>query len=322
MQYAALNSFSLLKFEGDDSLSFLQGQLSQDMKLVHGENALLASYSNPKGRVFSTFLFWQDTNVPTNYYALIPQDNAAFLQKRLSMFVLRAKVSVQCVTAQIYGIWGDSLSSLSEKFSFANTALAYSKPLQSQPQFIVNAQGDDYLIKFPSHNATQRLLWISLSETNTTSQAILSSLNAAQASTWYAQDILIALPWIGSLTKELFVAQSINQDAIGAVNFKKGCYPGQEVIARSHYLGNLKRRTIIAHADCIIDDYLDLIAKDIMVGDNPVGQVVNVAVSEGKTYFLLEAQLQAVDGQSIILAPHPNIALSIDPIPYSLEKPE
>lgn len=318
MQYAALNSFALLKFEGEDSLSFLQGQLSQDMNLVKGENALLASYSNPKGRVFSTFLFWQDALDANIYYALVPQDNAAFLQKRLSMFVLRAKVKIQLLSQQVYGVWEDNLNQLNTVFPFATNLFNSAESSPSRPQFTLLFHDGAYLVKYPSYQHTQRVLWVNLEST----EIPFAQAEQVDEAAWQMQDILIGLPWIGNTAKEVFVAQSINQDAIGAINFKKGCYPGQEVIARSHYLGNLKRRTVIARIDVALQEPAALITKDVLVADNPVGQVVNACSFAGKTYLLLEVQLQAIQDAKVVLADSPSHEIHLEPIPYSLEKPE
>lgn len=315
IQYAPLSEFALLKIEGDDSLSFLQGQLSQDMNAIHGATALLASYSNPKGRVFATMLLWQDKDLSHSYYALVRADNAAFLQKRLSMFVLRAKVKITLVAGQIYGIWHTEMSALNQ---FAPADILY-QAQDTKPRFTVSWQDNTYFIRYPDTDGMVRLLCVTMDN-----QAIFSKeMTLSDSRFWQQQDILAGLPWISEKTREVFVAQSINQDAIGAINFKKGCYPGQEVIARSHYLGNLKRRSVIATLNQTIADTPMLLASDVMEGDNPIGQVVNAVSIDGKTYLLIEVQLRSLeDGSAITLAAFPEAVLQTQTVPYSLEKPE
>lgn len=318
-QYADLDDFALLCFEGEDTLTFLQGQLSQDMRLVKGDTALLASYSNPKGRVFATFLFWQDTQVDSTYYALVRKDIATFLQKRLRMFVLRAKVTISIASAHIRGLWDTKALNL-----FTNDEISH-----AINRFKVYARGNNsVLISYPTLPDVYRALYITI--VDSTDDAVendtvvdLSTYQTSSASIWATQDILAAIPWIGEQTKEVFVAQSINLDAIGAINFKKGCYPGQEVIARSHYLGSLKRRSligIIEHGNPV--DTHTLLGSDIMQGDTPVGQVVNASSADGKIYLLFEVQLNALEQGELALALVPDVSIKVQPVPYPLEKPE
>lgn len=313
--YAFVDDFSLMRFEGADTLTFLQGQLSQDMRLVKGETALLASYSNPKGRVFATFLFWQDAAVESTYYALVRKDIAEFLQKRLRMFVLRAKVSINVVPATMIGFWGTALAEVVK----GAVDFKHNSP-SGIPQFHVSTSDNTFTITYSTVDEHSRVLVISLDE-NVNIEAI-SQADKKDGAIWNIQDILSGIPWIGEQTKELFVAQSINLDAINAINFKKGCYPGQEVIARSHYLGQLKRRSVIAIIDKAIADMGGLLGTDIMQGDTPVGQVVNASSSEGKTYLLCEIQLKALEEGPLTLAADSQATLQIQNVPYPLEKPE
>ncbi len=318
IQYAPLSEFALLKIEGEDSLSFLQGQLSQDMNAIRGATALLASYSNPKGRVFATLLLWQADDEANSYYALVSADNAAFLQKRLSMFVLRAKVKISVIEAQLTGVWSNDFEVLKQAFPAAQ-AISTQAQQTDKPSFTVIADNEQYFIHYPSSDTAIRLLNVVVGEHS--HQFDEFTLSSSQV--WQQQDILAGIPWIKEQTREVFVAQSINQDAIGAINFKKGCYPGQEVIARSHYLGNLKRRTLIATLNQAIDNTQSLLASDVLEGENPIGQVVNAVTLDDKTYLLIEVQLRSIeDGAEITLANMAGTSLQVQTVPYSLEKPE
>lgn len=319
IHYAPLTEFAVLKIENEDSANFLQGQLSQDIHAVQGNKALLASYSNPKGRVFATLLLWQDSHVKTTYYALVTADNAAFLQKRLSMFILRSKVKITQLNPSITGIWSTDTQALQAHFDAFTPIWQTATTTDNKPQFTVATAENQYVIRYPSADNMTRVLSVNFDE-NTIA---VDGFNLSDSKVWQQQDIIAAIPWIGERTREVFVAQSINQDAIGAINFKKGCYPGQEVIARSHYLGNLKRRTVIAILNHTIEDTQALLASDVMDGDNPIGQVVNAVALEGKTYLLIEVQLRSIeDGANIYLANVPSVALQTQMVPYSLEKPE
>lgn len=319
IHYAPLTEFAVLKIENEDSANFLQGQLSQDIHAVQGHQALLASYSNPKGRVFATLLLWQDSSIKSTYYALVTADNAAFLQKRLSMFILRSKVKITQIHPSVVGIWSAETSALQAHFEEFTSIWQGTTTTDNKPQFSVAASNNHYLIRYPSADNMTRVLSVNLDGHTTT----MDSFHLSDSKVWQQQDIFMAIPWIGERTREVFVAQSINQDAIGAINFKKGCYPGQEVIARSHYLGHLKRRTLIAVLDYAVEDSQSLLASDVVDGNDPIGQVVNAVTWESKTYLLIEVQLRSIEGgANIYLANVPDIALQTQNVPYSLDKPE
>ncbi|ETD71717.1 hypothetical protein V757_06360 [Pelistega indica] len=265
------------------------------------------------------FYCWQDTSQAHTYYALVQRDIATFLQKRLTMFVLRAKVSISILTSAMWAVWGEDVAALTTTYPFIEslTNIPLTLSNNEKPQFKVITHNQVTVIKFPSVDATQRLLIISESPLWTVQEA------TGDENEWYAQDILLGLPWIGDKTKELFVAQSINLDAIGAINFKKGCYPGQEVIARSHYLGNLKKRSIPAYITLPVTNADELLGSDVIQDGNPIGQVVNATTVEDKIYLLIELTIKNLeDDAAIELAQLSGNTLHFLDIPYSLEKPE
>lgn len=316
---ATLSEFALIKISGEDSFEFLQNQLSQDLRIVTSTQAQLATLSSAKGRVFANFLIWQDAeqDLPT-YYACLQQDIAEQTQKRLSMFVLRAKVKVELASAKICGIWGSNHEAISQRLAIDGH---HSSPTITTQTFTVNKNDDAFIIRYPSEGGHIRLLAISLE-----GQAPLcSDCQQSSENHWYAQDIALGLPWICAATKELFVAQSINQDVMHAINFTKGCYPGQEVIARSHYRGSLKRRSVIGFVTPAIQDAKSLLATDIMQGEDIVGQIVNAVSLNDKTYLLFEIQLDALNesaNKDLTLSAEPAATIELMPLHYSLDKPE
>lgn len=357
LNQATLNQFTVLKFSGEDSFEFLQGQLSQDMRLVSNRQAQLASYSNAKGRVLATLILWQaaDTNICT-YYACLPSDNALAIQKRLSMFVLRAKVRIEILQANIDGLWWNSPEIVKDRLGI--DCHPQSHPIHNDT-FSVHQKTQAHFIHYPSRSPGDsfstginqiesppyfRLLAINFADTT----PLCSEYEKADENEWYMQDILAGLPWITSATKEVFTAQSINQDVLHAINFTKGCYPGQEVIARSHYRGIIKRRSVIGVINQPSADTNSLLASDIIQGEDIVGQVVNATSFADKTYILFEAPLEAITkagGQASVLdssvestsdrdkaqktAPPIELRLAnndapiaIYPVHYSLHKPE
>lgn len=315
---ATLSEFAIIKIYGEDSFDFLQNQLSQDMRLVTAEHAQLATFSSAKGRVSANFLIWQDSGqeVPT-YYAYIRQDIAQVTQKRLSMFVLRAKVKIELLEAKVCGIWSSNLELLKQHLELSSSVP--SEAINTQT-FVVNKKEQHFFIQFPSQADNIRVLAISLAAET----PLCAECEKANEDYWYAQDIALGLPWITEATKELFVAQSINQDVLHAINFTKGCYPGQEVIARSHYRGSLKRRSVSGTVSPAISDPKRLIASDVMQGEDIVGQVVNAVNLNDNTYLMFEIQLEALSHsteQALSLAMQ-EATIHLLPQTYSLDKPE
>ncbi len=316
---ASLNEFALLKISGEDSFTFLQSQLSQDMRLVSAKQAQLATFSTAKGRVLANFLIWQDAEPETpTYYACIQQDIAEATQKRLSMFVLRAKVKVELLDSTICGIWGTNLDTVAQRLDID---CSQSSPTINADTFAVIKKDNAFMIRYPSQEQHIRLLAISLDGQS----PLCSDCQHTSENHWYAQDIALGLPWISSSTKEVFIAQSINQDVLHAINFTKGCYPGQEVIARSHYKGSLKRRSVIGTVSPAIAEPKSLLASDVLQGEDIVGQIVNAVTLNDKTYLLFEIQLQALtetDTQALSLGLAPSATITLLPLNYSLDKPE
>lgn len=316
---AALSEFAVLKISGEDSFEFLQNQLSQDMRLVTAKHAQLTTFSSAKGRVLANFLIWQDAeqDLPT-YYACIQTDIAQATQKRLSMFVLRAKVKIELLEARVCGIWGTSLETIKQVLDIDCSSPS---PTINTQTFTVHKKDQAFIIQYPSETQHLRLLAINLSEQTT----LCADCQAATENHWYAQDITLGLPWITEATKELFVAQSINQDVLHAINFTKGCYPGQEVIARSHYRGSLKRRSVIGTVSPAVSDAKSLIASDVRQGEDIVGQIVNAVSLEDATYVLFEIQLSALESVELAglqLANQEQSNITLLDLAYGLDKPE
>ncbi|NLA89979.1 MAG: folate-binding protein YgfZ [Alcaligenaceae bacterium] len=321
VNYALLNDFSLVKVSGADAAEFLQSQLTQDVTLANTEQAKLTAWCNAKGRSLASFLFWQDAEAADTYYLVIKKDILEATLKRLRMFVLRNKVVLEGLNSTPLGLWSEHVN-----VDFTPDDLA------SKSKFAVHQQDQQSWIRFPSGPKEQRYLVVStVAETTEIDPVQLLSkvenieLNASDAVYWTAQDIVNATAWVELANKEEFIPQSINFDAIGAVNFKKGCFPGQEVVARSHYRGTLKRRSYIGYTAQSANDIA--VGADIFQDDNPIGQIVNIAhlPDDKGTWVLFETRLEAVDGTNdapLHLGAQDGPKLTVQSPPYALEKPE
>jgi folate-binding protein YgfZ len=202
-----------LKFGGPDAAAFLQGQVSSDIaKLSKGE-AQLAAYSTPQGRVLAVFwlIKWAE-----EIFALVPRELANPCAARLKKFVMRAKVSVEDKTGE-YSVAG----------IFANTDPVAAAV--SPPQCVTAVLPQDPSRQFLIGEST----------------AVITADRMQQVDferRWRTADIRAGLPQVFAATQEQFVAQMLNLDLLDGISFKKGCYTGQEIIARTQHLGRIKRR--------------------------------------------------------------------------------
>ncbi|MDP1673722.1 MAG: folate-binding protein YgfZ [Burkholderiales bacterium] len=218
MTTVTLPQYALLRFSGADAQSFLQGQLTCDVQALKMGHSCYGGYCTPKGRLLATFLLWVDD---AGYTMLLPASLAETIRKRLSMYILRAKVKADILDEVLVGISGANSA-----VDIAN--LGGTKP-GSLHQFDTAANvrtialpQDRYLMVLPRSG--------------------VDGIKAAAPETWEQLDIAAGIPFIVPATQEQFVPQMVNLDLIGALSYSKGCYPGQEIVARTHYLGKLKQR--------------------------------------------------------------------------------
>ena len=226
----ALPHLGVIQAQGEDAAQFLHNQLTQDVLLLPVGQARLAAFCNAKGRMQASFVLLKAA--PDTVLLVLQADLLAQTLKRLSMFVLRAKVRLSDASAhwQLQGLAG----------SAARAALGEAAPWQAKPQ------GEAWAIALPpaglNEQRVPRALWLAPA-----GQA-LPATQPLGAPLWAWGEVLSAVPLIGQPLFEAFVPQMLNYESVGGVNFKKGCYPGQEVVARSQFRGTLKRRLALLHS--------------------------------------------------------------------------
>lgn len=220
MTFGSLHSYSLLKISGTDAPTFLQGQLTNDINLLDSQWQL-TGYCSPKGRLLALFKLWKtDTN---EFHALLSKDLTESTVKRLRMFVMRSDVEITIIEKTMAGF--NSIDDLIEYNP------DYSDCTENTNEKSVTAlESNDFLLKLAN-----RYLLISDQD----------NINDSFDTEWLAGNISTGLPQINVDTVELFIPQMINLDILDGINFKKGCYTGQEIVARMHYLGKLKQRMFV-----------------------------------------------------------------------------
>ena len=307
--YAILPQFGVIDANGDDAATFLHSQLTNDIQHLDVAGARLSGYCSPKGRLLASFLTWKTGDT---IRLLISKDVQPAVQKRLSMFVLRAKAKLTDDSDKllVVGLAGDVRGALASVFDALPDG--------------VHVKVDDpagTLIRVPDAVGVLRYLWVGPKEAV---QARLTKLDGAvkrvSPAVWDWLDIRAGEPRITQPVSEQFVPQMVNYDVLGGVNFRKGCYPGQEIVARSQYRGTIKRRTALANVAASLDAAhagVELFHSDDP--SQPCGMVVNAAAApEGGVDLLAEIKLAALEAGSVHLGAADGPALRVLPLPYAL----
>ena len=287
-----LDHLAYLVVSGNDATKFLHAQFTNDLESLPVLHWQYTGYCTPKGRLLAFMIALKRGE---NDYLLI-MDNSVMekFQPRLSMFVMRDDVSIVRGEAGLRGV----LQALPEEWKDAHSPVP--EPGEA------SCHGNNCLLAIDAHR------WLVIDETGSSKDA------ASDSDSWIRQDILAGIPTVTSATQEAFVPQMVNLDLIGAVNFKKGCYPGQEVVARVHYLGKIKQRMFYA----TIEEGGDVSAGDPVYSaaqpDKAAGTIVSV-VADGGTALLAVLQTKAVaSGESLRLGSQEGPLLTLQKLPYPI----
>ena len=266
-----LNQLSVLSVSGDDALKFLQGQLTNDILMVTPTQSIYSGFCNPKGRLLAFFHIVKHLD---SYLLFFPKSISENITKKLSMYVLRSNVKLNLDPDELmyFGLYknsdGEQLDLLNnlpknEMGSINEESLTIIK-LDSDGLRVMIVGDKKNCIGFIKNNSNK--------------------LEKQDFNDWTAHNVKAGIPNIFSETQETFIPQSINLDIIDAINFKKGCYTGQEIVARTHYLGKTKRRMYKASFH---SESRPLYGDTLLDGDELVGQVVDVARIDNQKFILL-----------------------------------
>lgn len=299
-----LSHLGLLEVSGDDAVTFLQGQVTNDVRLIGDNHAHYTGYCSPKGRLLALFFAFshnQKLHLEFNQKLLEP------IAKRLKMYVMRAKVTINDVsdsTVKI-GLSGNNIADLLAPFFATVPKLAYESASTENGTIICMPNAGIPRYQIIGNTEQAKALW----------QTLKKDCKPVGKACWEWLEIQAGIPDVYPSTQEEFVPQMLNLDALSAINYKKGCYTGQEIVARTHYLGKVKRRTQLAH---IASDGGPAIGDDVMdTNQQAIGKIVRCAPAlEAGFVVLVECRLENLTLGDIYWN---NIALSIKQLPYSLD---
>jgi folate-binding protein YgfZ len=287
-----LTDWGVIRAHGADAAAFLHSQLTQDIEGLGAEEARLAGYCSPKGRLLASFVVWRPA--PDEVLLACSADLLAATLKRLSMFVLRAKCKLSDASADraLYGVVGDAL------------------PLPDAAG-AVQADADRTLIRLPDVEGQARALLVQPAD------AAVPDLPSIELASWNWLEVRSGVARIVAPTVEQFVPQMVNLEVVGGVNFKKGCYPGQEIVARSQYRGTVKRRAMLFDSEAELQAGQEVFHSDDP--GQPAGLVANAARGpDGTSSALVEVKLAALAGGSWHAGSADGPLLHQRPLPYPL----
>ncbi len=287
-----LTQLGVLRVAGPDARAFLQSQLTSDLEQVSPTAAQLSGYCTPKGRLLATFLLVLHGD---GYRLVLPRSVAVPLETRLRKYVLRSKVSIAADDIPLLGVCGPSAhAALSQVFP--SPPRLPLEAAQHREASVALLPGDCFLLLIDPPRAGD--LWARLSRL----------ARPAGEAAWNWRQIRAGVANVLPATQEAFLPQMLGMDTYGAVSLQKGCYPGQEIVARTHYLGNLKRHLTRAFARSATRAGDSLLCS----GDEPAGTVAIAAPSPDggwemlavvRSEALADDNLHLADGTPVQLAP-------------------
>lgn len=299
----ALGHLSALRITGADAGVFLHSLSTNDVRGLADDRAQYNGLCNAKGRMLASFLLWHDSD---GYRLAVARDLGEALRRKLAIFVLRSRVALEDDTANhaLIGLAGPDAVSALERAQL---------PVPDEPMKVARIAGGcvirldaaRFLLSIGAHDAPG--LWDRLART----------ARPAGERIWRRFDIDAGIAWIVAATAEQFVPQMVNFECIGGVNFHKGCYPGQEIVARSQYLGKLKRRMYRAHVEDGILPAPGTPLYSPQLPDQSCGTVIDAVTAAGGGYDLLAViQTSCAEDGSLRLGRADGSPLHLEPLPY------
>lgn len=291
-----LPDLGVIRAAGADAVTFLQGQLTQDVASLSLSEARLAAFCNAKGRMQASFVLFKRSQ--EEVLLVCSRDILAATLKRLSMFVMRAKARLSDASADfvLCGVAGSATDSIAEsdRTTWKKTDI-----------------GEENLITLPPGASVPRALWCA------PAGSALPQAPRLDPALWHWLEVRSGVAMITQPIFEAFVPQMLNYESVGGVNFKKGCYPGQEVVARSQFRGTLKRRAYLVHTPGT-----PAVGQEVFhAGDaeQPCGLVAAAAANPGSGFVaIVSMQTSAAQAGGLTLGSATGAALTLLPLPYAL----
>jgi len=321
--FCRLSSFAVSQASGEDARAFLNGQFSSDIKTLPAGRWQPSSYSTPKGRALATFaVAAQGTAAGDAFWLVTRRSVAEATLKRLAMFVMRSKVRWAHDTHSLLGVCGaGALQALAALLGAAVPA-AGECHVAAEGSPLASLVGDSTALAI-GLGANAWWLVVPTGSVDATADALGRSLAQMSAAEWDAIEVAAGRAWVEESTREAFVPQMLNLDLTGGISFKKGCYPGQEIVARTQYLGKVKRRMLRFAVPLDATGALPAPGTPVHAAaeaEQALGQVVlSAPLAAGHAQLLAVLQMDLAEGAGLRLGGADGPALEPLPMPYPLE---
>ena len=303
-----LAAYGLIAATGADTQTFLQGQLSSDVRQVTAAHSQLSAYCNPQGRILASLRLFRRGDA---YYIRMPRERVESILQRLRMFVLRAKVTLRDASDELVqiGLAGPSTGGLLQHALGAAPAQV-DEVVHTADLTAIRVHGPAPRFEIYGGVEPVKALWTRLA----------SQVTPAATEPWRLLDIVAGVPTIYTATAAMFVPQMVNLQLLGGVSFRKGCYAGQEIIARTQHLGKLKRRMYRIHVDSALAPQ----AGDELCAAHDAGQSIAQIVDacphpEGGYEVLAVVLIECVENSTVLLGNAQLAKLEFAPLPYAFE---
>ncbi len=295
-----LENFALIEVSGIDAATFLQRQLTVEVLEISPKCSRLGAYLNPKGRVICNFILVMRKD---SYCLVVDRSLAEVLLKRLKMYIFREKINIDIRPDLVFAGSRQPKNDIQHRLpqkSFETLEI------EDQITICMPGSGNRFGIIAEKDKLQRSANW----------------MNTMDSETWLCKDVEAGIPWITHQTSELFVAQAINLDLIDSISWTKGCYPGQEIVARLHYRGGINRRMVIATSEDVFQPKPgDSISCPDLAG-NQTGTVVNAIYTDGTVRMLVSVPLRFLDQENIFVGDIHPVSLRTNQLPYVIPQLE
>jgi folate-binding protein YgfZ len=291
-----LSHLGIIGVQGDDAASFLHAQLTQDFAMLGMSEARLAAFCTAKGRMQASFVAFKRSH--NEILLVTSRDVLAPTLKRLSMFVLRSKAKLRDATAEfaLYGLIGEPADRVAAELR--------------DPWTKADAGNASVVQLYPADGQVRKLWAAPVGE----APPVGPALSQEQ---WLWSEVRSGIATITTPIVEAFVPQMLNYESVGGVNFRKGCYPGQEVVARSQFRGTLKRRAYPVHASSQLQPAQEVFHESD--ASQPCGLVAQAAAAPGGGWdAIVSIQIAATQGGRLTAGGPEGGLLELQPLPYPL----
>lgn len=297
---APLTHIGVIRVSGEEARSFLHNQLTSDINHLGADVVQHSAWCSAKGRMLASFIIWRDGN---DFLLQLSEDLVPAMAKRLQMYVLRAKVKIfdESEAIIVLGVSGTGASAALKSASLPVPEVMKSATFDDGQ--VVRIEEARFLVAVKAASAVA--LW----------QLLSATARPVGVPAWQWLDVQSALPLISEATKEHFVPQMANFERIGGVSFHKGCYPGQEIVARTQYLGKVKRhlyRLVCDQAMAAGDELFSVAAPD-----QASGMVVTGTASPAGGYEALAVLMESAAEAGVTLRSREGVAVRSSPVATS-----